>query len=204
MIISRSALILIFACAGVSIGVVAISQKTLALQRELAQINRQIDKEKQLIEVLESEWALFTSPTSLYAKLEDVWRKGGRERHPSLDLNPLTRAQIFDTVGMVPVSKPRWVDETDTSPLMATLEGGRSFPIPPVKPETALRPAAQAMLAAVNGSAATTVEPPKPAVIAVDAAQPVQSETEEPGDAIGDLLRHIDLAKDALAEVASE
>lgn len=212
MIISRSALILILACAAVSVSVVSTSQKTLGLRRELAKVQEQIEAEREMIAVLESEWELFTAPPSLQKKLASS---------PSA-LAPLTAGQIIASATDIPTPPPVLLIDGPRVTQMVSVEGlNRLVPLPAHKPGIRVRPSGDVLLAAIKElgfdaaiEPAMTITAPKPG-----AAQPVrvaeETDTEQarpasplPGqpddDAIGKLLIDLTLARDALAEVPSQ
>lgn len=189
MIISRGAVVLIVACVGISVGVVATSQKTLGLKRQLAEINREIEKEKQLIAVLESEWALLTSPPSVQMKID----KSGTA------LGALTADQIISSVKEIPFPLPELIIEETDATVMVSVDGIEGLiPLPSQKPGIRVRRPSEVQLAAIKQiGTATEPELPDESVPPPQTGEPVLTD----GDAIGDLLRDLSLAKDALAEV---
>lgn len=192
MIISRGALVLIVACVGISVGVVATSQKTLGLQRQLAEVNREIEREKRLIEVLESEWALLTSPPSIKVKID----KSGP------DLRPLNADQIITSVEEIPFPLPELIIEETDATVMVSVDGIEGLiPLPNQKPGIRVRRPSEVQLAAIR-QIGVEEEPEEPAAQPTIADQ-IQTSPSE-GDAIGDLLRDLSLARDALAEVPTQ
>jgi len=189
MIISRGAIVLIVACVGISVGVVATSQKTLGLQRQLADVNRQIENEKKLIAVLESEWALLTSPPSVQMKVN----KSGA------DLTPLTSSQIIASVEAIPFPLPELIIEETDATVMVSVEGIEGLiPLPTQKPGIRVRRPSAVQLAAIRQIG--TADSPEPVVPDPTLEAPAELDPSNK-DAIGDLLRDLSLAKDALAEV---
>lgn len=192
MIISRGALVLIVACVGISVGVVATSQKTLGLQRELAEVNREIEKEKKLIEVLESEWALLTSPPSIKVKIDSS----------GPDLRPLTAEQIITSVEEIPFPLPELIIEETDATVMVAVDGIEGLiPLPNQKPGLRMRRPSEVQLAAIR-QIGVEEEPEQPVIQPTIAGEDQTLPSDS--DAIGDLLRDLSLARDALAEVPTQ
>ena len=209
MIISRSAMVLILACAGISVGVVATSQKTLGLGRELARVQDEIAKEREMIAVLESEWELFTAPPSLQKKLSTT----------SSTLAPLEAGQIISSAAEIPVPPPQLLIDGPRMTQMVSVDGFEGLvPVPAQKPGIRVRRPANFMLAAVGQAAreaaptaapaVSTAPAPAPMPAPMPAPVPVAAQPAPPladdDDAIGRLLFDLSLARDALAEAPSE
>ena len=202
MIISRSAIVLILACAAVSVSVVGTSQKTLALRRELAKVQHEIEQERGVIAVLESEWELFTAAPSLDKKL-------GKMATP---LVPLSADAIIQGSSEIPIPPPDLLLDGPRVTQMVAVDGIDGLvPLPAQKPGFRVRQTMDTLLSDIaeagrDGTgetaviAETIIEPKPDAPAMPDLPLP----DGHPDDAIGRLLLDLALARDALAEVPSQ
>ena len=103
----------VFAAAGAAIFVFQVKYRAEAVADRAAELQRELDREKETVSLLEAEWSLLIQP----ARVQELV-----ERHAEvLQLTPLDPAQITELENL-PL-RPRGPEAADEAALSAILEG---------------------------------------------------------------------------------